>query len=373
MLTLMFHGGFLMMPFVLLAVYYGVRLVVNKDIKDFGWGCLTALVCFISTLITSYGRSCWTYSNKQSMYPEIRNNISEWMSMDWGIELFIPCLLILIGLIMDKRFRDKDADHLCKIAYYCAFFVGACIYCRLFILQGVFFLLFGPKALDNLIMFCKELFSFNRVKTSTKLNIKSNKIKFKLKDTTKQNIALIMCCILFGALLCVNIAFFMDFKDNTVNDTAVVDGYDTELIDFIKDNGYEKIYNDYTIGTWLLFNDIKVHIDNRLDPYLKSYSGVDTIHNSMYINNLIHMNDFRDKYHPDVFIFHSQDATDKIEAGEQYEHLNNMENFFEMIDTYESDRYKKVYDSTTYSVDKLTHEKTKSSHKHHWVVYECIY
>lgn len=42
-----------------------------------------------------------------------------------------------------------------------------------------------------------------------------------------------------------------------------------ELISFIKDKGYERIYNGYTLGGYLIYNDIPCFVDARADLYPK--------------------------------------------------------------------------------------------------------
>ncbi len=53
--------------------------------------------------------------------------------------------------------------------------------------------------------------------------------------------------------------------------------YPVGVVNYIKDNiDYKKmrLYNEYNYGSYLLFNDIPVYIDNRCDLYLKEFNGM---------------------------------------------------------------------------------------------------
>ena len=73
---------------------------------------------------------------------------------------------------------------------------------------------------------------------------------------------------------------------NTMSDIFVMNDIDEKVVDEIKDRGYERVYNGYNDGSWLLFNDIPVNIDNRCDPYIKEISGKDYTVFQQSISNL---------------------------------------------------------------------------------------
>ena len=122
---------------------------------------------------------------------------------------------------------------------------------------------------------------------------------------------------------------------------------DEDAAKFIKDKGYSRIYNSFNTGAWLTFYDVKVHIDNRIDPYLAEFSGEDHIRGKMQIADLEDMDEFANEYHPDAVL---------LELDPDYASY--------LIEDFEgSGRYTLVYDNTVTS----TYDDTTLR----WLVFEC--
>ena len=123
------------------------------------------------------------------------------------------------------------------------------------------------------------------------------------------------------------------------------------MVNIVKQNGYKKIYNSFNSGSWLAFHGIKVHIDNRCDPYMKEYSGTDYLTGQMMIEDIESMDKFVEKYGCDAIVLDLYPGTtDDWFADDLYA---------------ASDRYKVIYDNkitSTYNPDV----------NYRWMVVECI-
>lgn len=346
-LTALFHGGTITILFLVAIVYTAIELIIDKNVKSFIWNFTMLAVGFVTSLLTPNLFNGWLYQKKQSIYPEIQQKISEWQPAEFSALGLVGFLIILIGMIVDDKTKQKDSKHLFKIALLCMFFIGTCLYRRIFLQLTLVILFFAPSAIDSFVHWFSATIGFDIS-------------KFKIEDKYIK----VLSSVAIVSFICSHLLLFPVIQNNTINKIAETEGYDTGVIDFIKEKNYNKIYNDFNIGTWLVFNDVKVHIDNRLDPYLASYSGEDHIHNSMHISSLTHLDDFYEKYNPDAIILYVFDNDEELESGESYPHLNIMGNFIEEIDTFRNDRYKKVYENTI---------ETSSTTRTKWFVYECVY
>ncbi len=79
---------------------------------------------------------------------------------------------------------------------------------------------------------------------------------------------------------------------------------------------------------------MKVHIDNRIDPYLEEFSGVDYIRDQMNCSTIADMDVFRARHDCDAFFLDMPDG---------YSYL-----LYE-IERYAPDRYRIVYDNVVES------------------------
>lgn len=360
-LTALMHGGILKVFFIMMALWLVVEFIYDKNIKTTLKKALWILAGFAASILTPNLFDTWTYAKKQEMYPEVRSHIGEWTAGQMDIKLLFLVLFVTIGIVLDERFKKKEKTFIFESLAFLMFAVSTVIYVRMQVYCAMFIVILMPIAIENIAKYLEEF-----------LTGKAEIIKNKVKNfiVNKKKYVYTIANIILIVLLPINwINAINKLPENTLNSAAEATGYDNNVIDFIKEHGYEKIYNDYNIGQWLLFNDIKVHIDNRLDPYLKSYSGEDNIHNTILIDNISHLNDFYEKYHPDAIIVcyetYGEEADNTTASGEVYPHMNPFANYVEQIEKYESDRYVKVYDNTC---------KVKDSQiSMRWLIYECKY
>lgn len=84
-------------------------------------------------------------------------------------------------------------------------------------------------------------------------------------------------------LLCLSIAIgTISIISNKNKEYISKKSYPVDAVNYIKENlDYQnmKLYNHYNVGSYLLFNDIKVFIDSRCDLYLKEFNPQTNIYN----------------------------------------------------------------------------------------------
>ena len=79
-------------------------------------------------------------------------------------------------------------------------------------------------------------------------------------------------------MIIVGLISFLGIKRQLSQDFVDDKFYPIEATKFIKENldtTNMRLYNEYNIGSYLLYNDIKVFIDSRADLYTKQFSGLD--------------------------------------------------------------------------------------------------
>lgn len=348
----LFHGSTVAIVFLV----YGFKLVVDvifeKKFSIAVKGLTVVLLGVLVTIILSGGIENWLYLSKQSCYPEIMESFSAWKQGVFKVKEIIVILLVLIGLVLrEKNNDDKVSKELVlNVGYYCMFIVATVIYLRMILYLIYVVLYFMPIAIDGIFSIVKLP---DKLPAFTKLTRNKNKYLY-------ANAVLICITVLANA-----VSYDM-FGMHTFDDVSKRNAYDLDMIQFIKSKNYSRIYNCFDIGTWLAYYDIKVHIDNRVDPYLASYSGVDCYHNYSNIKSLTHLNDFVEEYHPDALIFYYNPNEDMLvtnDGKESYKHSNEVINFISEIDTYASDKFIRVYDNVVESSDSCIQ----------WLVYEPIY
>ena len=362
LLVSLLHCSTVLLLYIIIIFRIFIDLIESKNIKLFIKELfIVILSLFIPILITG-GIDSVLYLNGQSCYPEIMDLFSAWKPGVFTVIQVVYLLLLLIVLSINVMKNNKlSYTNALKLGYLCMFIIGYCIYGRIAIYLYLYVLFISPYFISFIIDYFKL----------DKINIIISKVWKKLD--------IIFVSISFVLYILVNFSLYDFSYIKTINDAAVAIGYDTDLISFIKNKGYNKIYNDFNIGTWLLFNDIKVHIDNRVDPYLFSYSGEDHFHNEYLISDLTHLDDFVQRYHPDalIFVYNKGDSLITNNGKEIYKHYDDMHNFINEINNYASDKYNQVYYNEitgkkflSYNVDEIQEDNSINLC---WVVYEPIY
>lgn len=327
-----FHGG--MIP--LFFVSYGVFIVMEIVFKQFktagkyliGLACGTA-----ASLINPIGIGVWTYAFMQSKGTDVWKYNMEWQPKTFSIIEISGLLLVLIGFAVDERLRKFDKKVITKLCFYCMFIIISCKYCRFMNFTSLIIIMFCGEELQIFLNWIND-------------NIfKINTAKLKFGDIS--NYIVSVFCVIF-LLFTTIFSWITYFPTNTASDISALAAYDEGAIAVVKQNGYKRVYNSFNSGTWLAFYQIPVHIDNRTDLYLESFSGKDYISGKMLIASIDEMNAFVNEYHPDALVL-------DLEPGTTDEYFAD--------DLYASERYNVIYDNTVTS----THDPDLS---YRWMVVE---
>lgn len=327
------HGGILPV-FTMLALVFAVIEILYKRFRESLTYVVAAVIGFGVAILNPIGLRAWTFGFKQTGATDIWANVGEWKPHSFSILEAVMLLLLFIGFMVDAKVRMFDKKTITKIAIVSMFFVAACLYTRFNLQLTIVFLMFAPEQFEILIKWINE-----------------HIFKFKKPIEFSDFSYFILC---FACLILVAVTVFTSvpkyFKTNTMKDVEVMAAFDSEMIDFIKSRNYQRPFNGFNSGSWLAFYDIPVHIDNRIDPYMEEYSGVDHIRGHMNIESIADLDRFMSKYNADAFI---------LDMGPGYSDL-----IYE-VETYGSDRYVVVYDNVV--VSNITDSITTR-----WVIIEPV-
>ena len=328
------HGGFVPIYFAVYALFIVFELLY-KNFKDAGVLACGILSGFAVSLLNPIGFGLWSYGLKQTGSAEAISLIDEWKPLEFDIVQVLILLLVLVGFMAGKGVREFEKKALIKLALFCMFFIMACVYRRFALLLSIAFVLFAPEAYQDLAVWLRK------------------NLLPKLPDKIKLSNAFYGLLAGVAAVMIVLSGVFYSgkyIKTNTMADAEAIAAFDKGAADYVEEAGYEKIFNSFDTGSWLVFNGIKVHIDNRFDPYNSAFSGTDYLTGKMEITNLYELDSFRAEYDCDAFLLDVNPVSCPL--------LNE-------IELYASDRYKIVYDNTVTSVAP-NHGSIR------WIVIECI-
>ena len=120
--------------------------------------------------------------------------------------------------------------------------------------------------------------------------------------------------------------------DMSQHDYAKEDMYPVKAVEYIKENlDYEniRIYNSYNFGSYLMFHDIPVFIDSRLDVYCSEFNDTDIFYDYIYISNGVgHYEDVFDKYDfTHILLYTDEITTPYLKADIGYDVIYEDENF----------------------------------------------
>ena len=366
LLTAWFHGGIISIVLLVLVVYICTSFIYDRNLKSLSINLVIMLLTFCASLYTNVGFNIWTYNSKQSMYPELRKYQGEWQAGTFEVLLIMFLLCILIGLLSTKV-TSMDKNQLLVLSYFCMFIVGYCIYIRIGRQLNIVLLMFAPKALDNFITIIKVVLS----------KAENNTVVLSKVENAKELIKKIIVIALVPVIIIGNVSKIKSVSSKDINEALYIYGYDLDCVDFIKEKKYERLYVPMNYSTMFIWNDIKTATDMRWDPFLKSVSGIDYMHNKFLINNPIHLKMYVDEFNPDSLLF-AYKVTDGITiSGEQYEKTNEIECLIDELDSKYADEYLKVYDNISVSHSKSIDSNgntiyTEGTNRFRWVLYEPI-
>ena len=311
------HGGFVPIYFVIYVLFIVFELLF-KRFKDAGILACGILSGFVISLLNPIGISLWTYGIKQTSAGAL-SNVDEWKPVNFDIAQAFIILLVFIGFMVGTGVRNFEKKALTKLALLCMFFIMACIYRRFVIFLAIGCALFAPEAYRDLaVWFRKNLLS----KLPDRIKL-SDAFYYLLSG-----VAVVM--IIFSGVVYSG----KYIKTNTMADAEEMAAFDIGAADYVKEAGYEKIYNTLDTGAWLAFYDIKVHVDNRTDPFNSGFNNADYLSDSFGIANLYELDTVREKYGCDAFLLEVNPVVCPL---------------IDEIDLYASDRYQIVYDNTVTS------------------------
>lgn len=313
------QGGIL--PFFL--VVFAVLIVLELFYRNFNDARVLSVglvAGFVLSLLNPMGIRCYTFGMIQSTATDIWALVDEWKPMSFSILQSLLVLLVFVGFIVSDGVRRFEKKSITKLALLCMFFILTCVYKRFVSYYSVLFLMFAPEEFELLIVWFKETV-------------------LKIRKEIKLDFSGMLYGLLAGAcavmLLGLGVLYVPRFlPTGTMSDIEAMAAYDPKAIEFVKEKGYERMFNTFNTGTWLAFNDVKVHLDNRIDPYLEEFSGRDYIRDQMNCSTIAEMDVFRARHDCDAFFLDMPDG---------YSYL-----LYE-IETYASDRYRVVYDNVVES------------------------
>ena len=313
-----FHGGFIPLYFVVYIVFIVIELIY-RDFKTAGILSCGVVSGFLVSLLNPIGFGPWNYAVRGN-YSEATLLIDEWKPLNLSIVQAVILLLIFVGFMVGNGLRDFDKKAVTKVALFCMFFIMACIFRRFVLLLAIAVVLFAPEAYQDLAIWLKK------------------NLLTMLPDKIRLSNAFYYLLTAVTAIMVIAGGIFFSgkyIKTNTMADAEVMAAFDKGAADYVAEAGYEKIFNSYDTGSWLAFHGIKVHIDNRGDPYIGSFSGTDYMSEEMNITNLYELDSFQSKYGCDAFLLDVNPVSCDLLTE---------------IELYASDRYQIVYDNTVTSV-----------------------
>lgn len=329
------HGGMIPLLFAVYLVFIVIELIF-KQFKNALLYLASGVGAFICSLLNPLGIKVWAYALVQSDGKDVWAYNIEWAPKTFEIWEIAILLFVIVAFVVDGRVKKFDKDAITRLCIFCMFIVISCKYCRFMNFVALFVLALCTEEIQSLITWINDNI----------FHIKKEKIKF----SDMSFFILSGFCVLFFSFISI-FSIRSYIKTNTMSDSSAIAAYDEGVIDVVKQNGYKRIYNSFNTGTWLAFYDIPVHIDNRSDLYMASFSGTDYISGQMMINKITDMDAFVEKYGCDAIVVELlPGTTDEWFADDLYA---------------AKDRYKVVYDNTVTSV-------LDADLSYRWLVVECI-
>ena len=202
-------------------------------------------ICLFAGLITPIGFTPFTY-----LFNTFRGSTQFYIGEHQPITLWYRKLLLLFLFVLFVVLKNKKM-YLSDILLIIGLFImmlSSQRHSAIFIILSVFIFL---KYFDIKVF---KYFKINKIE------------KYKLFKNVVGIVSLIF--LVWYPCISINIS--------KINSPLIKDLYPVKAVKFIKDNLNYKdynIFNDYDIGSYLLFNDIKVMFDSRADLYTKEFNG----------------------------------------------------------------------------------------------------
>ena len=273
-------------------------LVVDKpkNTKLLLFGLLLCILCgFFSLTNSTY--TYILYIMMGSSTSVIQEHASASLSNNPFIYIYMGLFLFIL---LTKKIKIKLAD--------------------LFMIGGLFLLaLLSLRSFSLFIIL--SLYSFARLYEVIEKNY--------LKKTTMTS-AFKMPVVMIFITFIVSLAGIINFSEELKEDYISKEEYPVEMVNYIKENmDYKnmRIYHEYDIGSYLLFNDIKVFIDSRSDLYMKEFNKGCNVFNDA-IKMPYNYRELLDKYDFTHILIYNKDGFNTIvDLLPEYELIKKDDNF----------------------------------------------
>ena len=301
----------LFLPFLIETLIYKILSTKNKRLDSLFFNnieiekcnyskyiLIAFILCIVGGLF-SPSKICYTYVLK-TMLGDSQSYIIEHAKL---VPIEHPFFLITISLLYFTRTKIKLREMI--------MIAGIVVMSLLSLRHLIFFYTIGLLYISILVS------RYLSIKKEYTLDIVIN--AFYKKRIIYYSVIIIL---FLGAFVKVIINSRIDYIDDSV--------YPISATKYIKENlDYKnlKIYNEYDIGSYLLFNDIPVMIDSRCDLYFKEFNGkFDIFDDVMNIeNNYQHV---FDKYKVEYVLIKKNNILNKLlEIDANYNKIYNDKNF----------------------------------------------
>ena len=265
-----FHAGTIYFYFIIIFVYLlnyikikTSKIEYNKDyVINLKYLLIPIIFGILFTFVNPFGYNQIMYCVKTLSNSFINAYISEFQPINikntCGEFFYIYLLLIVVSILYTKKKITLE---------------------RLFLLLGTSFMtLMTLRHFSLFVIFTVPCLEY----------IEELVIKFKnllYKGITKQGVKVLKITII-ATYLCVAIGFSSKYSlTNNLSGYLPKSEYPIDSVNYMKENigNNSRIFNEYTYGSLLMFNDVKCFIDSRCDLYTKEYNKDCTVAED-YIN-----------------------------------------------------------------------------------------
>ncbi len=284
-----FHSGVIYFYFIIIATYLLNGLNINigrltsdkritrKEVKSL---IIASIIGALLTIINPYGIDGLTYGLKTLNSPYINNHIAEFAHYSFSLSLGKPIAIYILTLFICLLFSGKKIK-IHEILLFLGTIFMTFTSIRHFSLLIITSIVLVPHMYGFYNVFKKTIFDID-IEYRVKVIVSFFVIIFLLSNIINRN---------------------YDFVPDSV--------YPKDAIKFIKNNisNDDNIFNEYSFGSYLMFNDIKVFIDSRCDLYNMEYNKTTVFkdYTDLFYNNLDYRN-IVSKYDIKYFFIRRNDA-----------------------------------------------------------------
>ena len=258
------------------------RISVERT-KNFKLVLLSLVICFLMGLLTP-SKICYTYIFK-TMLGISQNYIDEHAPL---IIIRAPIIIIIIFLLYFSKEKVKLSEF--------------------FMISGLLIMSFISSR-HQIFMYTIG-FIYLSIILKRELNIRNDKTFDILDKKLFKNNFIATIIILISFIICTT-SIVINKNKKYIDESY----YPVDATTFIKENlNYKniKLFNHYDIGSYLLFNDIKVFIDSRCDLYFKEFGNTDIFEDYINILEKYNYEEIFEKYNTEYVLINNSEALNHI-------------------------------------------------------------